>query len=252
MIAALVRTVLTYAMILVATPVIAGSVIIAGVFGFRDRAGSIFDRAPRAWARLLLWAAGAHVVIHGAEHRRGAQHIFVGNHVSWFDVFALAAHLRWFKFVAKAELFRIPLFGPAMRRAGMIAIERQQQSRARASMQQAAQAIRDGASVILFPEGTRGATYDVRPFKKGAFVLAIETEAPIVPVAVHGTIQVQAKGSFIIRPGRIDVHFLPPIETAGKTYDDRDALAHAAAASIRNCLAREHGVIVLDAGRAKA
>ncbi|MHB8839885.1 MAG: lysophospholipid acyltransferase family protein, partial [Gemmatimonadaceae bacterium] len=109
MIRALIRTVLTYAMILVATPIIAGSVVIAGLLGLKNRPGSVFDLAPRVWSRLLLWAAGAKVVVHGGEHRLGHRHIFVGNHVSWFDVFAMAAHLRWFKFVAKAELFRIPL-----------------------------------------------------------------------------------------------------------------------------------------------
>lgn len=242
MIIALLRTLLTFVALLVATPVIAGSVIIAGLLGLRDHPGSIFDWAPRVWARIILRAAGVRVVIHGDEHRRGTQHIFVGNHVSWFDVFAMAAHLRWFKFVAKAELFRIPLFGPAMRRAGMIAIERKQQSKARASIEQAGQAIRDGASVILFAEGTRGTTYVLRPFKKGAFVLAIETQAPIVPVAIHGTIEIQRKGSFLMHPGRIDLHFLPPIDAGGRSYDDRDALARAVFERIAECLEREHGV----------
>lgn len=236
------RTVLTFAVLIVATPVIASMVIIAGVLGFTNRPGSIFDWAPRVWARLVLWGAGARVVIHGDEYRRGSQHIFVGNHVSWFDVFAMAAHLRWFKFVAKAELFRIPLFGGAMRHAGMIAIERANQSAARTSIQRAGEAIRAGASVILFPEGTRGRSYAVRPFKKGAFVLAIETGAPIVPVAIHGTIRVQPKGSFVMRPGEIHLHFLPPIPTVGATYEDRDRLAQQSMQQIADCLRREYGV----------
>ena len=243
MIAALVRTLLTYAMILVATPIIAGSVVIAGVLGLQNRPGSIFDLAPRVWSRLLLWAAGAKVVVHGGEHRFGARHIFVGNHVSWFDVFAMAAHLRWFKFVAKAELFRIPIFGPAMRYAGMIPIERTNQARARASIDQAGVEIKRGASVILFPEGTRGREYALRPFKKGAFVLAIETEAPIVPVAIHGTIEIHPKGAVLIRPGRIDLHFLPPIETVGVSYDDRNELADKVRSRIAECLRREYGVV---------
>jgi 1-acyl-sn-glycerol-3-phosphate acyltransferase len=245
MIIALIRTILTYAMILVATPIIAGSVIIAGMLGLKDRPGSVFDMAPRVWSRLLLWAAGAKVVVHGGEHRFGDRHIFVGNHVSWFDVFAMAAHLRWFKFVAKAELFRIPLFGPAMRYAGMIPIERQNQSRARASIHQAGAAIEGGASVILFPEGTRGPAYTLRQFKKGAFVLAIESQAPIVPVAIHGTIEVQPKGSVLIRPGRIDLHFLPPMDTKGRFYEDRDTLAAEAKRRIGECLMQEYGISAL-------
>jgi 1-acyl-sn-glycerol-3-phosphate acyltransferase len=242
-ISALFRTVLTYAMILVATPIIAGSVVVAGLLGLKNRPGSIFDAAPRVWSRLLLAAAGARVVVHGGEHRLGPQHIFVGNHVSWFDVFAMAAHLRWFKFVAKAELFRLPIFGPAMRYAGMIPIERTNQSRARASIDQAGVEIKRGASVILFPEGTRGREYALRPFKKGAFVLAIETEAPIVPVAIHGTIEIQPKGAVLIRPGRIDMHFLPPIDTTGWAYEDRNALAEKARSAIAECLRREYGVV---------
>ncbi len=242
MISTLLRTALTYLTILVATPPLALSVIVAGFAGQRDRPGSLADWVPRVWARIILAAAGVRVVVHGDEHRRGSTHIFVGNHVSWFDVFAMAAHLRWFKFVAKAELFRIPLFGPAMRVAGMIPIERQQQARARTSIHQAGAAIHAGASVILFPEGTRGRSYAPRPFKKGAFVLAIETQSPVVPVAIFGTIQIQPKGSVLIRPGRIDMHFLAPIETAGKSYGERDALAVEARVRIAECLQREHGV----------
>jgi len=244
-IAALFRTSLVALALLLATPVFAGLVVLGGLLGLRNTPGSVFDWSPRNWSRVLLWAAGVRVVVHGDEHRRGARHIFVGNHVSWFDVFAMAAHLRWFKFVAKAELFRIPLFGRAMRVAGMIPIERQNQSRARASIHQAGAAIEAGASVILFPEGTRGRDYTLRAFKKGAFVLAIETQAPIVPVAIHGTIEVQPKGSPLIRPGVVSLHFLPPIDTAGATYHDRDALAEEAKRRIGECLTREYGIAAL-------
>jgi len=242
MIIALVRTVLTFFTILVITPPITAWVIVAGLLGVRDRPGSVFDWAPRVWSRLVLRAAGVRVVIHGDEHRRGSRHIFVGNHVSWFDVFSMAAHLRWCKFVAKAELFRIPMFGPAMRHAGMISIDRANQGRARASINQAAATIADGASVILFPEGTRGHSYALRSFKKGAFVLAIEADAPIIPVAIHGTIHVQPKGSFLIRPGCIHLHFLPPIPADHRSFEDRDVLAREARARIAECLEREYGV----------
>ncbi|MDP1890335.1 MAG: lysophospholipid acyltransferase family protein [Gemmatimonadaceae bacterium] len=243
MIGVLFRTVLAYLAILFATVVIAGAVVIAGMLGFRNRPGSIFDLAPRLWSRIVMAAAGVRVVVHGGEHREGPQHIFVGNHSSWFDVFAMAAHLRWVKFVAKAELFKLPIFGPAMRYAGMIPIERTNQSRARASIDQAGVEIKRGASVILFPEGTRGRAYALRPFKKGAFVLAIETAAPIVPVAIHGTLEIQPKGAVLIRPGRIDLHFLPPIDTAGWAYEDRNALAEEARSRIAACLEREYGVV---------
>lgn len=245
MIAALFRTTLVALALLFATPFFGGACIIAAFFGRANRPGSVFDWAPRQWARVILAAAGVRVTIHGDEYRRGSRHIFVGNHVSWFDVFALAAHLRWFKFVAKAELFRIPIFGRAMRAAGMISIERQNHTQARASIDRAGAAIQEGASVILFPEGTRGRSYELRPFKKGAFVLAIETQSPIVPVAIHGTIAIQPKGRTLIRPGRVDVHFLPPVETVGATYNDRDRLASEVKARIGDCLTRLYGVAAL-------
>lgn len=239
------RTVFTLLVMLIATPPLASCVVIAGMLGFKNKPGSIFDWAPRVWSRWILAAAGAKVIIHGGERRHGSRHIFVGNHVSWFDVFAMAAHLRWFKFVAKAELFKIPFFGPAMKHAGMISIERSNATAARVSIDLAGEAIEQGASVILFPEGTRGRSYELRNFKKGAFVLAAETHAPIVPVAIFGTIRVQPRGSFIFRSGEIHLHFLEPIATDGTAYDDRDKLAAEAKRRIGECLEREHGVKAL-------
>jgi len=242
MIIALLRSALAYLTLLFATPVLASVVIVAGLLGHRDRPGATFDWVPRVWSRLVLAVAGIKVVVHGDENRRGDRHIFVANHNSGVEIFALFARLRWVKFVAKAELFRIPIVGRAMRHAGMIPIERQNQLRARASIQQAGMVIESGASVILFPEGTRSRTYALRPFKKGAFVLAIEMQAPIVPVAIHGTLDIMPKGSLLIRPGRVDLHFLPPIETAGKAYEDRDALAVEARTRIAECLSQEYGI----------
>jgi 1-acyl-sn-glycerol-3-phosphate acyltransferase len=190
----------------------------------------------------VLAVAGIDVVVHGDEHRRGERHIFVANHNSGVEIFALFSRLRWVKFVAKAELFRIPIVGRAMRYAGMIPIERANRTGARASIQLAGTIIASGASVILFPEGTRSRTYELRPFKKGAFVLAIETQSPIVPVAVYGTVEIMPKGSLLVRPGRVHLHFLPPIDTEGKSYDDRDALADDAQSRIAECLRREYGV----------
>ena len=238
----MIRTILAVLTVLVVTPPITITVIVAGWFRAKDRPGSVFDLAPRVWSQCVLAATGAKVVVHGDEHRRGAQHIFVANHVSWYDVFALAAHLRWSKFVAKAGLFHIPLFGPAMRHAGMIAIDRADAKSAHGAIMRAAGKIHEGASVILFPEGTRGRTYALRPFKKGAFVLAIESKAPVVPVAIHGTLEVHGKGSWLMHAGRIDVHFLPPIDTTDYAYDDRDKLARLAYARIAECLLTEYGV----------
>ena len=225
-----------------ATLVFGGWVLLAALFRVRDRVGSPYDLAPRLWARFILWMSGVRLVQHGTEHKLGARHIFVVNHVANYDVLAVAASLRWIKFVAKVELFKIPLFGKAMLAAGMIPIERSNRKAAFGSYSLATRRIEAGASVAVYPEGTRGNAYPLRPFKKGPFVLAIQAQAPIVPVVVYGQQAVNPKGKFLVRPGTIHVHFLPPIDSAGMTYDDRDRLAELTHAAMRGCLSEEYGV----------
>ncbi len=220
------RTLLTFVALLVLTPVLGGAVVLAAMLGFPDREGSIYDRAPRWWARGLLRAAGVKVEVANPERLRHDQpRIYVATHTSWFDVLALAAVLPRYKFVGKAELFRIPLFGRAMRAAGMIEIQRDNRKAAFESYRVAAERIRQGASVVVYPEGTRGETYVLRQFKKGPFVLAVAAGVPIVPTILHGTIEALPRGSFNVRPGTIRIHLLDEIETAGLTYEDRDQLS---------------------------
>lgn len=225
------------------TPLLGGLVIAASLLGIEDREGGVYDWAARTWTRILVWAAGVRIVLHGAEQleRRQAR-VFAANHVSWYDVFVLASVLPRNKFVAKAELFRIPLFGPAARRAGTVPIERHNRKAAFNAYDEAAQQIRDGSSVIVFPEGTRGADYRLRSFKKGPFVLAISAQVPVVPMVVHGTIAVLPRGSWRARPARVDVHLLAPVETAGMTYEDRDRLARIVWTRMADALQEQYGV----------
>jgi 1-acyl-sn-glycerol-3-phosphate acyltransferase len=223
------RTILVFLTLLIMTPVFGLMVIVAALVGVKDREGSIYDNAPRWWARCLVWAAGIRVRLHNEERMRsGEPRIYVSNHISWFDVLTLAAVLPRYKFVGKAELFRIPLFGRAARAAGMIPIERENRKSAFESYRVAADRIRAGASVVVFPEGTRGRSYALRPFKKGPFVLAVAAGVPMVPTVVHGTLDVMSRDSFRIRSGVVDIHFLEPIDTAGLTYEDRNRLSRAA------------------------
>lgn len=236
------RTIFGIIVALVLTALCGGAVIVGALLGLKDRPGSVFDLSPRWWARGILWASGVRVVAHGEEHRRGAEHVFVVNHVSWYDVLAVAAFLTRSKFVAKAELSRIPLFGRAMRSAGMVFIDRDNRKAAFEAYHEAADRIREGGSVIVYAEGTRGSEYALRPFKKGPFVLAVSGQAPVVPTVVYGSMEVQPKGRIRVQPGVIHVHFLEPIPTEGLTYADRDALA----AKVRNRMAEllesEYGV----------
>jgi len=237
------RTIIVFLTLIIMTPVFAMMVIIGALFGAEDREDSIYDKVPRWWAVLALRVAGVRVRLHNVERMQtGEPRIFVSNHVSWFDVWALAAVLPRYKFVGKAELFRIPIFGRAARTAGMIAIERENRKSAFESYRVAAERIHAGASVVVFPEGTRGRTYALRPFKKGPFVLAVAAGVPIVPTIVHGTLEVMSRDSFRVRPGVVDVHFLEPIDAAGLTYEDRNRLSRAAWAQMAAAMRELYGV----------
>jgi len=237
------RTLLVALTLLILTPLLGAMVILAALLGVRDREGSIYDNAPRWWATCLVKAAGVRIRLHNEERMRtGAPRIFVSNHVSWFDVLTLASVLPRYKFVGKAELFRIPIFGRAATAAGMIAIERENRKSAFESYRVAAERIRAGASVVVFPEGTRGRDYALRPFKKGPFVLAVAAGVPIVPTIMHGTIEVMPRDSFRIRSGVVDIHFLDPIDAAGLTYDDRNRLSRAAWERMAGAMQERYGV----------
>lgn len=239
----MIRAVLVLFGVIFFTLIFGSMAVLAALFRMKDGPDSWYAKAPRYWGRSLLWISGVKVVEHDAERKRGAQHVFVVNHVANYDVLAVAAKLKWIKFVAKAELFKIPGFGKAMLSAGMIPIERANRKAAFGSYSLATKRIQAGASVAVYPEGTRGNAYPLRPFKKGPFVLAIQAQAPIIPVLVHGQQEIQPVGTFSVTPGTIHLHYLPPIETTGMTYDDRDQLARLTYESMAACLQREYGVV---------
>jgi 1-acyl-sn-glycerol-3-phosphate acyltransferase len=238
------RTLLVALTGLVLTPPFAALVVLAAVMRVADRPGSILWWVPRTWSRAMLRAAGVRIRVHGADRigdGRVAQ-VFASNHVSWFDVFALAGTLPRYSFVAKAEILRIPIFGAGARAVGTVPIERDNRKAAFASYEAAARIIRGGRAVVVFPEGTRGRTYAVRPFKKGPFVLAITAGVPIIPVVMHGTLEIMPKGSWWIRSGVIDIHVLESVPTAGLTYEDRDEVSTAVHARMVDVLQREYGI----------
>ena len=221
------RTVFTLLVLVVLTVVFATLLVLAALVAVPNRAGSIYDVLPRIWARAALWAAGVEVRVHGMDHLPAdGAFVLLCNHVSLFDIPALVGFLPRNNFIAKAELFRIPIFGQGIRVLGTVPIERANQKSAFSSYEIAAARIRSGSSVVVFPEGTRGREYPIRGFKKGPFVLAIKAQAPIVPVVIYGTIEILPKGALLIHPGVIDVYVLEPVPTAGLSYDDRDTLAN--------------------------
>jgi 1-acyl-sn-glycerol-3-phosphate acyltransferase len=220
------RTLFAKLVTLIATVVFASMVLVAQLLRFRQGRGSVFDMAPRWWARWIAWSAGMRVVTHGREAIDASlPHIYVANHVSIMDIPAILHSVPDHGFVAKRELSRVPLFGPAARAVGVVYIDRENRKSAFAAYEEAADKVRDGRSVIVFPEGTRGAAYGLREFKKGPFVLAIRSGVPIIPVIIHGTIEVTPNGTLDVTPGTVNIHLLEPVPTAGLTYDERNTLA---------------------------
>ena len=180
----------------------------------------------RFWARTSLGLAGVSLRIEGQQHlpRQGAV-IYMPNHQSNFDILALFAGLPGqFRWLAKEELFRIPLFGLAMRRAGYIAVDRSNRRKSVESMKIAIERISQGTSVLIFPEGTRSPDGRLGAFKTGSFTLALQAQVPIVPVAIHGSRDIMAKKSCWIRGGAIRVEILPAVPTAGRPTQDRQVL----------------------------
>ena len=211
--------------VLLLTIVLGSVVLIAGMFGVEEKAGGIYQRCMHAWCRSILRLSGVRLVVHNGERMsRSTGQVYIANHISWFDVFALAAVIPRYTWIAKAELRKIPLFGHAAQAAGIIFIDRDNRKAAFESYKLAAEDVKRGRSVIICPEGTRGKDYHLRPFKKGPFVLAIASQADIIPTVLYGTREVMAKGSFLIRPGEVHIHFLDPVPTQGLSYDDRTAL----------------------------
>jgi 1-acyl-sn-glycerol-3-phosphate acyltransferase len=202
--------------------------VIATVLGIEDRPGGVYDWASHVWARGLLRASGVQLRVEGADRLReslATPCVFVSNHVSWFDVFVLASLVPRFAFIAKQQLLSIPIFGPGARAVGTVPIDRANRKSAFSSYEEAGTRIRGGRSVVVFPEGTRGATYALREFKKGPFVLAISAGVPLVPTVVEGTLTVMPRGTWRVRGGPVVVRLLEPVPTAGATYDDRDRIA---------------------------
>jgi 1-acyl-sn-glycerol-3-phosphate acyltransferase len=231
----------------VGTLIFAPPIIIARMLGVADGPESIYDRCMRRWARMVIRAAGVRVRIRddsGLAGGGGA--VYISNHVSWFDVFALAATLPRYTFVAKEELSRIPLFGPGARAAGVVFLDRANRKAAFKSYETAAQEVKRGRAIVVFPEGTRGLDYHLRPFKKGPFVLAIAAQSPIVPTLVHGAREVMPKGSFRIRPGPIDIHFLPTVSTAGCDYEHRAELVERVWHQMADVMRSEYAVVTSE------
>jgi len=192
------------------------------------------------WARTCLGVAGVRVSVSGVEAiPRDRPFIGMANHASAFDILALFAGLPvQFRWLAKEELFHIPLFGLVMRRSGYIPVDRSDRKKSLRSMAAAVRRIASGVSVVVFPEGTRSTDGALLPFKKGGFILALQAQVPILPVTLVGTSGILTKESWRVRSGAVHLHISPPIETKGLGIEAREALMQQTSARIVAALQR--------------
>jgi 1-acyl-sn-glycerol-3-phosphate acyltransferase len=190
--------------------------------------------ASRLWAPGLLLGAGAKLRVEGLERVDFSKpHVFVANHQSIIDICALFRALPIpIRFVIKQELAKVPFIGGYARAMGMVFIERGHAREAAERLHAVVSLVRAGESLCAFPEGTRSRDGSVRPFKGGAFQVALQAGVPVVPIAIDGSGAVLPASGFRVRPGTITLHIGEPISTAGLHAGDRHALAQRAHAAI--------------------
>ena len=210
-----------FRMVFIGVHTVAVSPLIVTTAFFDERAGY---RLCQLWARINLFACG--VKVHGRRETPldpSGSYVFMSNHKSQFDILAVTTALAEFqlRWVAKRELTRVPVFGWVLRNTGHIIIDRSDHEQAVASLRAAHDKMADGVSVIIFPEGTRARPEaPLLPFKKGGFMMALETGFPIVPVVVRGSAAVLPSNSVWIQPGEIEVVVGAPIPVEGLTRDE--------------------------------
>jgi 1-acyl-sn-glycerol-3-phosphate acyltransferase len=204
-----------------------------------DPTGRLFMYLARVgWARQVLWLGGVRPEVRAAAgFSRAGIYVVVSNHASQLDIPVLFLGLGLpIRFLAKRSLFFIPLFGWSLWLARFVPVDRGRSRKARRSIDRAARRIRKGPSLAVFPEGTRSPDGQVREFKSGAFVLAIRSGVPILPVAVRGTFEVVPKTRIAVRPGPVELVIGTPIPTAGLGLEAKDALRR----RVREVVVRMH------------
>lgn len=196
------------------------------------------DRIMHVWAKAIVRAAGIDLHVENVERiDRASRYILVANHYSYLDIPCIVTAIpQPIRFMAKVSLFKIPIFGWALGRAGFIPIDRKNRRTAVKSFDLAADRIRRGNTIVIFPEEGRSRERQMRPFQRGAFLLALKSEKTIVPVAIDGTFDVWPARRWSVKSGKVTIRVGTPIETAGRSLRDKEKLLQEAQSQIQAML----------------
>ena len=188
------------------------------------------------WGKTLSFIFNIKLIVKGKHNLKNRNYIFVANHASFIDIpLLLIAVNRYTVFIAKSELSKIPIFKSILDKAGFIFVDRKNNDSAVKSMNNLMDDIKKiPRSVAIFPEGTRTSDGELLPFKKGATIFAINTNIPIIPVAISGTYSWSKKKLFDISQSVISFEFGEPIVTENYSFDDRDHLTERIKTKIKN------------------
>ena len=233
-------TLQTLLFFLVVLPVMFFGLLLALLVNLFDPSGDRFHRMAAWWGRFCARLMGIRIEITGEEqYNPNTNYLIVSNHAGMADIPLIlgSIHLNM-RFVAKEELGKIPIFGWAIKQAGYVLIKRGQNKEALKSLLKAAEVLKNGRSIHIFPEGTRSKTGEIQPFKRGAFMIAQKAHAPILPVTIIGSNRITPKNSLRISKSRVQLIIGRPIATRGKNAQE---LQDAAYETISNNLAQSPG-----------
>ena len=189
---------------------------------FFDANGNLAHRCISQWARTSLALAGLRVYIEGQERLNPQNtYIFMPNHASFLDTLLALAYIPYSRNIIKEEVFSIPLLGLILRRSGHIPLDRKNPWKALKSLRKAADLLKEGISVVVFPEGTRTPNGEIQEFKTALFILPIRSRIPVVPVLIEGTFQALKRGSILVNPVPIKLTFCDPIPADSFGVRDR-------------------------------